>query len=117
MDKIYLHLRQQDQIETRAANERARQKSNAYHRVAHSLQRDKALTHYGGKCVCCGETTQEFLSIDHINGGGNKHRQEIGIGQIYRWLEKNNYPTDFQVLCYNCNLSIGFNGYCPHQRK
>lgn len=29
------------------------------------------LNHYGGKCVCCGTTTMEFLSIDHINDGGS----------------------------------------------
>lgn len=26
---------------------------------------------YGGKCACCGVDNFEFLSIDHINGGGS----------------------------------------------
>jgi hypothetical protein len=28
-------------------------------------------------CICCGEKTLEFLSIDHINGGGRRHRDEL----------------------------------------
>ena len=43
------------------------------------------------------------LSIDHINGGGTKHREVIGSG-FYHWLIKNNYPSDYQVLCMNCQF-------------
>ena len=76
---------------------------------------------YGGAlCVCCGETETAFLSIDHINGGGNKHRRAImagkaGGGQLYYWLKKNHYPLGFRVLCLNCNFAIGHFGLCPHQ--
>lgn len=75
------------------------------------------MTHYGGKCACCGEDKIEFLAIDHINGGGNKHRKQEGMGGgyfTYKWLRDNNYPKDFRVLCHNCNQSIGNYGYCPH---
>jgi hypothetical protein len=83
------------------------------------------LIHYSGntpKCACCGENNIEFLSIDHINGGGNKHRSEIfknykfprsGTG-FYRWLIKNDFPKGFRILCMNCNHSLGHYGYCPH---
>ena len=40
------------------------------------------LIHYGGpvpKCACCGESHIEFLSIDHIGGGGKKHFQWVYI--------------------------------------
>ncbi len=73
------------------------------------------IAHYGGKCECCGETTIQFLGIDHINGDGAEHRRKIGKGPIYFWLKRNNYPPGFRVLCHNCNLSIGFYGYCPHK--
>ncbi len=33
--------------------------------------RAKVLSHYGGKCSCCGESTPEFLAIDHTEGGGH----------------------------------------------
>lgn len=71
---------------------------------------------YGNICACCGEDAIEFLSIDHINGGGHKHRKKTGGGtSFYLWLKRNNYPPGFQVLCYNCNQAKGYYGKCPHQ--
>jgi hypothetical protein len=69
------------------------------------------------RCACCGESHFEFLTIDHINGGGAKHRREIKSGVIYGWLLKNNFPVGFRVLCCNCNSSHGRYGYCPHERE
>lgn len=77
------------------------------------------LAHYGGQCFCCGERRFEFLSLDHINGGGTKHRQSIntqGGWHFCRWIKKNNFPEGFQILCHNCNLAKGFYGRCPHER-
>jgi hypothetical protein len=76
------------------------------------------IKHYGGKCECCNEKEILFLTIDHINGGGNKHRKEIGSGfQIYRWLKQQKYPKDFRVLCFNCNCGRQLNnGICPHHK-
>lgn len=70
---------------------------------------------YGNKCLCCNEKNIEFLTIDHINGNGSKHRKEVGSGTaFYHWLKKNNFPEGYRVLCFNCNCSLGFFGYCPH---
>ena len=77
----------------------------------------KAIKQYGGKCLCCGETELAFMTIDHINGGGNKHRKTMRAMSFYRWLEKNNYPTGYQTLCWNCNAAKGLFGTCPHQLK
>ena len=68
-------------------------------------------------CPSCKEERIEFLCIDHVNGGGTKHRKELGMGgsTFYTWLIKNNFPDGYQVLCHNCNQSYGFMGYCPHQ--
>ena len=66
-------------------------------------------------CACCGENKLEFLAIDHIKGNGFKHRKEIKNPSIFYWLIKNNYPKGFRVLCHNCNLSLGYYGYCPHK--
>lgn len=79
--------------------------------------RVRVLTEYGGACVCCGERTPEFLSIDHTNNDGESHRRELGAygRSIYRWLEQNGYPKDrFQLLCHNCNMAKGLYGGCPH---
>ena len=78
----------------------------------------KAVEAYGGKCACCGETEWLFLTIDHINNDGAERRKtEHGSGTtFYRWLRNNDYPEDFQVLCYNCNLGKHRNGgVCPHK--
>jgi hypothetical protein len=77
---------------------------------------DEVIAHYGGKCACCGETERLFLSIDHINNDGAKHRREVPASSLYRWLKKNGYPEGFQVLCMNCNCGKARNGgVCPHQ--
>jgi hypothetical protein len=77
--------------------------------------RTSALLAYGWKCACCGEDRYEFLSIDHVNGGGTRARKTQGGGsRLYRWLADHNYPEGFQVLCHNCNMSKGCYGYCPH---
>lgn len=80
----------------------------------------EVLTYYSGgppTCACCGENHFEFLAIDHINGGGNKHRKEVGTSTMYNWLRKHNFPEGFRVLCHNCNLAIGFYGTCPHETE
>lgn len=84
-------------------------------------QRTRVLMRYSNSivphCDCCGDTHMEFLALDHIGGGGSKHSKEIGRGHLYRWIENNNYPAGFRVLCHNCNLSLGHYGYCPHDRE
>lgn len=84
--------------------------------------RREALDRYGGKCACCGERRFEFLAIDHVGprGTGNKHRKSgkhnPGNGFV-KWLKRNGWPKGFRVLCHNCNSSLGYYGYCPHQRN
>ncbi len=86
--------------------------------IEYRKSREDALSAYGAMCACCGETEKRFLCIDHINGGGGKHRKEKGVkGRFYKWLASNSYPKEFQVLCYNCNLAKGFYGKCPHSEE
>jgi len=73
------------------------------------------------KCACCGETEITFLTIDHINNDGAKQRRGIFGNRIiggyafYSWIIKNDFPTDLQVLCMNCQFGRKFNnGICPH---
>ena len=86
----------------------------------HRQNRLFALIAYGGnppKCNCCGEDNIEFLSIDHVNNDGAKHRREIGgSAMLNYWLKQHNYPEGFQVLCYNCNSAKAYCGYCPHNK-
>ena len=84
--------------------------------------RYELISHYGGnppKCKCCGESTFEFLTLDHINGGGNQQRKFLKTGGngLYAWIKCNNFPPIFQVLCANCNYAKWQKGICPHQVK
>jgi len=73
---------------------------------------------YGGKCACCGETAKEFLSVDHTAGNGAKDRKRRNNTQLYRELAKAGKPLmGYRLLCFNCNLSRGHWGYCPHDGK
>lgn len=73
------------------------------------------------RCACCGISYIEFLTIDHIDGGGADHRRSIGKGNLsggnfYKWLIQQKYPPGYRVLCQNCNFSRGVFGYCPHEK-
>lgn len=62
---------------------------------------------YGKICSCCGEKISEFLAIDHINGGGSKHRKEFkGSIQYHKWLlALGHRRKGFRTLCHNCNFA------------
>jgi hypothetical protein len=69
----------------------------------------KVLKHYGGdppKCARCGIKDPRVLTIDHINGGGNRQRKDLHAWghRFYYWLKRNGYPSGFQVLCMNCQF-------------
>lgn len=79
--------------------------------------RRTVLEAYGNKCACCGETNSMFLSLDHVNGGGAEHRREVGSSsyKVYRDVIRQGFPAKFRILCFNCNMAMGFYGFCPHQ--
>jgi hypothetical protein len=79
--------------------------------------RSKVFSYYGPSCACCGST--ENLSIDHVNGDGAEHREELfgnerygGGWKFWLWLVQNDFPCGFQVLCRSCNLSKGKGREC-----
>jgi hypothetical protein len=84
--------------------------AQAAQRKTQDKLRAKVFGHYGLTCACCG--TAERLSIDHVNGGGRQHREEV-LGEdrfwdtaaFYRWLVNNDFPDGFQTLCCPCNSS------------
>jgi len=98
-----------------------RDRKLAYMKAYGKELKNKVFLHYGGYiCSCCGEKEKIFLTLDHIDGGGNKHRNELSTGGygIYRWAVKNNYPPIFKILCFNCNSGRALNnGVCPHEEK
>lgn len=71
---------------------------------------------YGNKCACCGETNREFFALDHLEGGGTKERKRLGTRGLFIQAAKPEFQKDkYQLLCHNCNMSLGFFGYCPHR--
>lgn len=74
-----------------------------------------------GPCACCGESTREFLSIDHINGHGNDYRRSPRAksgNSLLKEFNRLGWPEElkkeYRILCMNCNFSIGHFGFCPH---
>jgi len=94
---------------------RHRDKRLQAHRTAHQALKVATFEAYGGcLCACCGETHMEFLSIDHIHGGGRQDRIKRGFN-LYGRLKRDGFPQGFRVLCMNCNFAIGHFGKCPHE--
>lgn len=82
--------------------------------------RTEVLKAYGNACACCGEEEQIFLAVDHFNGGGGRHRKELGFSgsRFYQWLKERGYPKEYQLLCSNCNWAKHVTkGKCPHLAK
>lgn len=89
-----------------------------YHKQYNIDKRRIVVDHYGGKCECCGIDIFDFLTIDHLNGGGNKDRKANRLSSstnFYNFIIKMGFSSDYRVLCFNCNCSHGLFGYCPHQ--
>lgn len=81
----------------------------------------KVMAGYGNRCACCEESLIEFLSVDHVIERGCDERRRLGkkmnSGTFYRKIIRENFPAEYQILCFNCNMSLGFFGYCPHHPK
>ena len=80
--------------------------------------RHKVIDYLGGKCACCGINNYNYLSIDHVNGGGIKDRDKYNKWSKYLKsileFSKEEVDEKYQLLCYNCNCTKGFYGKCPH---
>lgn len=73
------------------------------------------------RCACCGESQFDFLTLDHINGGGGREMIQLfgrrqASSPFYFWLARNGFPSGYQILCLNCNMSKGKHGVCAHRR-
>jgi len=91
----------------RKSNERYRRKypQRVREKNAHEYKelRLMAMSALGGAfCKKCNFKDYRALQIDHINGGGFKHRKTFSSNNAYfRFVINNSYM--FQVLCANCN--------------
>ena len=105
-----------------------------YHRTKHSRKNHKkaytdkirfnVISHYSPNldCDCCHESEYEFLTIDHLNElKSYSHNESIRGGwNLINWIYRNNFPSGFRIMCFNCNSGRGkrnLNGICPHELK
>ena len=86
----------------------------------HHVLRMQFIEAYGGRCICCGESQQEFLVLGHLNDDGAAHRKRVGGGAMpLKDLRRRDWPKDegIAVLCANCNTATTRSDVCPHQRS
>ena len=91
----------------------------AYHKSRSKVRWNMLYKYSHGtmKCECCGNDVLSALTFHHVNGGGSKHVRSIKLS-LPQWLKKFSPPlSEFQVLCQNCNSSLGHYGYCPHHER
>ena len=83
-------------------------------RMARKKNRTKArarvIAWFGGKCVYCNSTDTDALELDHVNGDGKQHREELfGVQKgcdMYQYLVANDMDTggyELQLLCSDCH--------------
>lgn len=113
--RLYYQEHREEQLEAgRRRREDNKEERRERQRQYREGIRQKVLAYYSPSsppcCACCG--TREDLTIDHINGGGNEHRKEIGVAFFPAWLVKENFPPGYQVLCRKCNTSKGDSENC-----
>ena len=83
------------------------EKSLVTRRTRSQLLRLEIIELLGGKCVSCGFNDWRALQVDHINGGGTKHRKTFShspsslFEEIIKSIKLNEYK--YQLLCANCN--------------
>lgn len=104
------------------ARQRATAKKNQHvgreaQRRYYRKMRQAVLVGYGSACACCGESHSEFLALDHVNGGGTRHRAQVKQSGIYADAVRRGFPAEYRLLCHNCNQAFGAYGYCPHQGR
>lgn len=102
----------------RRYREANRERINADHRRWYARNKDKAYANsrkhilrlyanirkrYGSVCVKCGFSDVRALQIDHIKGGGTRHRKTFKNDYNYYRYVRDAPDGVFQMLCANCN--------------
>ena len=92
-------------------SEQGERRSSARMRQDSRELRTRVIAGYGNRCACCGESRFRFLNIDHVNGADGRRGSSL-----LRYIIRHNFPPEYRVLCFNCNLGREINsGVCPHK--
>jgi hypothetical protein len=98
-----------------AKSEAERAKGREHYRAV----RTRAVSLYGGACECCGESRYDMLTFDHKEKARltDKVKGVALTYEVIREAERSGYPNGkYRLLCWNCNMSRGHHGYCPHEQ-
>jgi hypothetical protein len=97
--------------EERNATIREKRKSGEWKPSAPSSRsraklRQQIVAALGGKCQRCGFDDWRALQVDHINGGGTRHRGSyVSMHRYYKDIlaSAQAQSGEYQLLCANCN--------------
>lgn len=81
------------------------EKHNNRNNELYHQNKQKVFELYGNACSNCGENQSKFLTIDHVEGKGNKERQKISSRSFMSRLANSTQSSKYQLLCWNCNCS------------
>ncbi len=91
-------------------NQQCRECSSYYSHNCWKQRRERGLIEYANGdipcCARCGTTVYEFLTYEHINGGGDRERREKGRRDNYhitQEVQRGERRKDVGILCMNCN--------------
>lgn len=98
------------EVQVRADNNRQKKaRAEGYKKIV--------FNHYGSFCHCCGIDEPEFLTLEHVGGGGGEHRKKrTHPSLVFLDIIRAGSPDTYSVLCYNCNMARRWGHTCPHQR-
>jgi hypothetical protein len=68
--------------------------------------RQQIIAALGGKCQRCGFDDWRALQVDHVNGGGSRHRSTyVSMSRYYKDIlaSAQAQSGEYQLLCANCN--------------
>ena len=81
------------------------------HDEYHCQLKNRCYEILGGKCVHCGESDYNLLSIDHINEDGAQERKTLTLVKLRSNIVNGANRENYQLLCFNCNLKKHINQY------
>ena len=130
---------QRPEVIARRKKDRDKPENKAKEKKERDSFRLNVLKHYSKRlsnseipcCRCCGQNSHhQFLAVDHIAGKKQMdfepelvklgYSSKLRNNLLLKWLEKNDFPKGFQILCHSCNFAKGMkknNNECPMKNK
>lgn len=72
------------------------------YKARYEEKREQCFKILGNKCARCKEKDRDVLQIDHVYGGGTKERKKTN--SLSRCTKVLDNPSNYQILCANCNI-------------